>query len=359
MIVGALPGERGVVASASYEARKVGVKSGMPISKAYRLCPNAVFIRPNFKKYEGFSENFKEILYHYSPVVEMASIDEAFVDIRGTERLFGSPADLAQTLKQEIRDRLKLPSSIGIARRRVIAKIACDRSKPDGLLIVSPDGEEDFLFPLPIGALPGIGLKTQKALENLNIKTVEEFFNAPGWLLEITLGKHYRTIKSFISGGDYRILSSMKSMSQETTLMEDSKDLELITSLFYELLDSLCLRLRKEGMRARLCTIKLRFSDFKTVTRRIRLSPGTNSQQVIYRMSLPTLKDMLRENKRVRLIGISLSIFEYNRFQPSIFFPDENRLIKLNYALDKARLKFGLNSIFPAKLLPFYKSKYV
>ncbi|MEO0142267.1 MAG: DNA polymerase IV [candidate division WOR-3 bacterium] len=349
VVVGALPGERGVVASASYEARNLGIKAGMPISRAYRLCPDGLYIRPKFSIYEEFSQRFKQILYHYSPVIEMSSIDEAFVDIRGTERLFGPPLELAKKLKQVLRDCLKLPCSIGIARTKVIAKVVCDHSKPDGLLMIKPEEERDFLFPLPVDVLPGIGPKTFEVLKNLNINTVGEFFNTPDWILETAIGKNCLAIKSFISGGDYKILQSMKSMSQETTLIEDTKNLELITSVFYELLESLCQRLRENGLGARVSTLKVRFSDFKTITRRIRLPSSTNAQQVIYKICLPVLKDILRENKRVRLIGISLSGFEYNGFQPSIFFKDENRLVRLNYALDRTRLKFGFNAILPAK----------
>ncbi len=350
VVVGALPGERGVVASASYEARAWGIKSGMPISKAYKLCPGAVFIKPKFAIYNDFSERFEQILYHYSPVVEMSSIDEAFVDIRGTERLFGPPLELARKLRQMIRNCLKLPCSIGIARTKVIAKIVCDQSKPDGLLMIKPEEERNFLFPLSVDVLPGIGPKTFGVLKNLNINTVGEFYNTPDWILETAIGKNYLAIKSFITGGDYKILRSMKSMSQETTLIEDTKNLELITLVFYGLLESLCQRLRKNTLGARVCTLKIRFSDFRTITRRIKLPSSTNSQQVIYRSCLPILKDILRENKRIRLIGIAVSNFEYSGFQRSIFFPNENRLVRLNYALDRARLKFGFNSILPAKI---------
>lgn len=351
VVVGGLPGTRGVVASASYEARRFGIKSGMPISRAYRLCPKAIFIMPNYTIYEEFSQKFKEILYNYSPIVEMVSIDEAFIDVKGSERLFGPPLKLAQNLKQEIKNSLKLPCSIGIGRRRVIAKIACDLSKPDGLLVVEPEQEREFLFPLRVDVLPGVGPKTLEVLKNLNINTVGEFFNAPDWVLEIAVGKGYRVIKSFLSGGDYRILHGMKSMSQETTFKEDTKNLGLITTSFYGLLESLCQRLRENNLGARLCTIKMRFSDFKTITRRVKLSSGVNSQQSIYGICLPVIKDILKENKRVRLIGVSLSNFLYNGFQPSIFFKEENRLNRFNYGLDRVRVRFGLNSIFPARTL--------
>ncbi len=351
VIVGALPGERGVVASVSYEARKFGIRSGMPISKAYKLCPGAIFLRPKFTYYEEVSQKFKQLLYHYSPIVEIASIDEAFINIKGTERLLGTPLELAKKLKQEIRSCLKLPCSIGIARTKVIAKIVCDRSKPDGLLMITPEQEKNFLFLLPVDVLLGIGPKTFEVLKNLNINTVGEFFSAPDWILKTAMGKHCLAIKSFVSGGDYKILHGMKSMSQETTLIEDTKNLELITSVFYELLESLCQRLRENGFGTRLCTLKIRFSDFKTTTRRVRLPSSTNSQQVIYRICLPVLQNiLLKENKRVRLIGASLSLFEYNGHQLSIFFSNENRLNCFNYALDKARARFGFNSILPAKI---------
>ncbi len=353
VVVGALPGERGVVASASYEARKFGIKSGMSISRAYRLCPGAIFIRPKFSNYELYSQRFEQILYNYSPVVEMASIDEAFIDIKGTERLFGPPLVLARRLKHEINEKLKLPCSVGIARTKPIAKISCDKSKPDGLLIIRPEKEKEFLFPLCVGALPGVGSKTLDILKNLNINTVGEFFNAPDWILETTLGRNYRIIKSLISSSDHKVLHTMKSISQETTLAEDTKKLDLITSVFYELVECVCQRLRKNGLDARMCTIKLRFSDFKTITRRAGLPPGTNSQQKIYGFCLPVLQGMLKEQKRVRLIGISLSKLGYNGLQNSIFFREYDRLNRFNYGIDRIRLKFGFNALLPANILRY------
>lgn len=349
VVVGGLPGERGVVASASYEARKCGIRSGMPVARAYRLCPDAIFLRPSFSKYELFSKRFEQILYKYSPDVEMVSIDEAFVDIRGTERLFGPPIELAQRIKKEVNGLLNLPCSIGIARTKPIAKIACDESKPDGLLFINPDNEKDFLFPLPVNVLPGIGPKTYEILKNLNIITVAQFFNTPDWILNTALGNNCRTIKYFVRGGDYKILHSVKSMGRETTLTEDTKNLALITSVFYNLIEYVCQRLRKNGMNARMCTIKLRFSDFKTISHRVNLQVATNSQQKIYESCVPVLMEMLKENKRVRLIGISFSKFELSGLQASIFSKEENRLIRLNYALDRARTKFGFYSVFPAK----------
>jgi DNA polymerase-4 len=281
----------------------------------------------------------------------MASIDEAFVDIKGTERLFGPPIRLAQRLKDDIRERLKIPCSVGIARTRVIAKIACDQSKPDGLILVYPEQEKEFLYSLSVDVLPGIGPKTLETLKNLKINTVGELFNTPDWILMIALGKNYKFIKSFINGGDYKSTQTMKSVSQEITLVEDTKDEGLITSIFYQLIESLCQRLRESGLDSKVCTIKLRFSDFKTITRRVRLNPGTNSQQIIYELSLPGLYDMLKENKRVRLIGASLSKLGYNGLQDSIFFREYDRLKRFNSGIDKARLKFGYSAIVSSRAL--------
>lgn len=357
VVVGGLPGERGVVACASYEARQFGIRSGMPVSRAYKLCPDAIFLRPGFSSYELFSKRFEQILNKYSPEVAMVSIDEAFVDVKGTERLFGPPLSLAQQIKKDINETLNLPCSIGIARTKPIAKIACDASKPDGLLFINPDNEKDFLFPLSVAVLPGIGPKAYEILKNLNIITVAQFFNTPDWILDTALGRNCRTIKYFVNGGDYKILRSVKSMGYETTLTEDTKNLALVTGVFYNLIEYVCQRLRENVVNARICTIKIRFSDFKTITRRVNLVMATNSQQEIYEFCMPTLMEMLKENKRVRLIGISFSKFELSGLQPSIFFRKENRLIRLNYALDTVRTKFGFSSVLPAKVLHFYKSQ--
>lgn len=347
VIVGGLPHQRGVVASASYEARKYGIHSGMPTAQAYRLCPRAVFLRGNFRSYAWYSDRFYEILNSYSPDVDMVSIDEAYINIHGTQRLFGPPLALAQKLKTEIKTNLNIPVSIGIARTKIFSKIACDQSKPNGLSLVSQADEMKFLSPLNVRALPGIGPKHVEILKNLNINTVEELLATPDWVAETALGNYYKVLKFFIHGGDYQITDSIKSVSRETTLAEDTINKELIYALFLYLTERACNTLREQQLLAKTVTVKIRFSDFKTVSKRTRMQ-ANNAQQIIFAHGAKILESLLKEKKRIRLIGVALSGFEYDGLQPSIFKVKEERLNRLNYALDKARVKFGFNCLFPA-----------
>ncbi len=350
VIVGGLPEERGVVASASYEARKFGIRSGMPTAQAYRLCPQALFLRGNFEHYEWYSRRFYKIIGSFSPDLAMTSIDEAYLDIKGTDRLFGPPLALAQKLKNEVRKKLNILVSIGIARTRVFSKIACDQSKPDGLLLIPPKNEMRFLAPLKVSVLPGIGPKHLEVLRNLNINTVGELMKTPDWVLETALGNYYKIVKFFIQGGDYQIYDSIKSVSRETTLPEDTINRNLIYALFLYLTERGCNTLREKTLLAKGVTVKIRFSDFKTVSKRTQM-PANNAQQMIFAYGARLLEDLLKEKKRVRLLGIALSGLEHDGLQPSLFRVKEERLNRLNYALDRARNRFGFNCIFPANTI--------
>lgn len=354
VVVGGLPTQRGVIASASYEARKFGLHSGMPTAQAYRLCPQAIFLRGNFRHYQWYSMMFYEIINSYSPEVNIASIDEAYINIKGTERLFGPPMTLAQKLKTEIKTKLNISASTGIARTKVFAKIVCDRSKPNGMLVILPGDEIKFLSPLAVNVLPGIGPRHLEILRNLNINTVRELIKTPDWVLHTALGNYYKTIKFFIYGGDFVFRDCVKSISRETTLPEDTIDKALVYALFYYLIERGCNTLRERKLVAKTLTAKIRFSDFKTVSKRTTI-PSTNAQQRIFKYGSSILENLLKERKRVRLVGITLSRFGYDGLQPSMFAVKEERLNRLNYALDSVRDKFGFNSLFPANTITMKK----
>jgi DNA polymerase-4 len=350
VVVGGLPQERGVVASASYEARKFGIHSGMPTSLAYRLCPQAIFLKGKFRYYQAYSQRFHEIINSYSPDVDMVSIDEAYIDTRGTGRLFGAPLEVASKLKNQIKYILNIPSSIGIARTKVFSKIACEQSKPDGTLVISKEKEIAFLSPLSVSVLPGIGPKHVEILNNLNIHTVKELIQTPNWIAETALGNYYKILQFFIHGGDYQSFDTVKSISRETTLHEDTINRDLICALFYYLTERACSTLRKKKLLARTLTVKIRFSDFKTISKRTKMPSGC-AQQIIFELGIRLLQEILKERKRVRLIGVALSGFEHDGLQPSIFKLKEERLHRLNNALDMVRNKFGFNSLFAANTI--------
>ena len=354
VIVGGSPEKRGVVASASYEARKFGIHSGIPTAQAYRLCPGAIFLKGNFGYYEWYSRRFYEIMSSFSPDIIMASIDEAYVNIKGTRRLFGPPLALAQKLKTEVKTKLNIPVSIGIARTKVFSKIACDQSKPNGLLIIPPEKEIEFLLPLKINVLPGIGPKHMYILKNLNIKTIDQLLKTSDWVLNTALGNYAKIIKFFIYGGDFNSYDRMKSISRETTLPEDTINKELIYGLFLYLIERGCTTLREKRLRARTLTVKIRFSDFKTISKRTKM-PSNNAQQMIFEYGARILENLLQEKKRVRLIGIALSGLQHDGLQPFMFKVKEERLNQLNYALDKVRDKFGFDSLYPASTISLKK----
>lgn len=382
VIVGGVPSQRGVVASASYEARRFGIKAGMPLSHAYRLYPHAVFLGGNFRNYQHFSAQFHEILNHYSPAVEMTSLDEAFLDIRGTKRLFGEPVELGCRIKSKIKEQLDLPTTVGIARTRTIAKIAADQAKPDGLACILKENELTFLKPLPVNVLPGIGPKNFEVLKNLNIKTVEDFLKTPSWVLSLALGIQSRWIRLIIStpmeesiicsdsspgpttGGftpdtnpgksdklsdqPHFLTGRVKSVSRETTFEEDTLDLDFIKATIYYLLERACFSLRQIHRQAQRVEIKVRFSDFKTVSTQTKI-PATHIQQTIYPVALKLFRSLLTDRKRIRLVGVSLSNLTGGTAQSSLFDRRAEKLIELNCALDQARGRFGYGSLFTAR----------
>ena len=347
VIVGGLPHERGVVASASYEARKFGIRSGMPTSLAHRLCPRAIFLKGNFLHYRQYSDRFHDIISSYSPAVDMVSSDEAYINIAGTQRLFGMPLELAGKMKGNIQKALNIPSSIGIARTRVFSKIACAQAKPGGTRLVPHKDEMNFLTPLSVDVLPGIGPKNAEILRNLNVNTVEELLRTPDWILETALGSYYKVLRFFIQGGDYKCADTMRSISRETTLHEDTMNHDLIYALLYYLTERACSTLRKEKRLARTMTVKTRFSDFKTVSKRSTM-PAGNAQQVMFETGARLLAEILKEKKRIRLIGVGLSGFEYDGLRSSMFMVREERFNRLNGALDRVRSRFGFNSLYAA-----------
>ena len=280
----------------------------------------------------------------------MVSIDEAYINARGTQRLFGTPLNVANKLKNDIKNILSLPSSVGIARTRVFSKIACEQSKPNGVLAVPEKSEIGFIMPLKVNVLPGIGPKHIEILHNLNIHTVEELIKTPDWIVERALGNYYKILKFFIHGGDYQSVDTMKSISRETTLHEDTMNRELIYALFYYLTERACNTLRKKKLLAKKLTVKARFSDFKTISRRTKM-PSNNAQQTIFEIGVRIIQEILKEKKRIRLIGVALSGFEHDGLQPSMFKLEEERLNRLNNALDNVRNKFGFNSLFAANTI--------
>jgi len=277
VVVGGRPNERGVVSAASYAARKFGVHSAMPLRTAYQLCPQAIFVDGHPERYRDCSQRVYEVLTGFSPLVEMASIDEAYLDLTGTERLYGPPLRAAHLLHERIKAATRLNCSIGIAASRLVAKISSDQAKPNGILWVLPGKEAAFLAPLDVRKVPGVGKVTEKNLHALGIRKVGDLARLEERFLEERFGKWGLALagksQGLDAGGwfDTEIGEDAgpKSISHEHTFSEDTADAAQIDATLARLSEMVGRRLREHGLRARTIQLKLRYKDFSTITRRI------------------------------------------------------------------------------------------
>ncbi len=340
---------RGVVSTCSYEARKFGIHSAMPISKAYQLCPTAIFVSPNFEKYQLASRKVFKIFYDFTPHIQGISIDEAFLDISTTFHLFGTPRETAQRLKDNIKEAVGLTASVGIAPVKMVAKIASDLSKPDGLLEVR-DGEiVSFLAPLDIERLWGVGPKTSQALHNLGIKTIGDI--AAMSLEELTnrFGEHGQHLFDLANGIDPREVeedNEVKSVSHEHTFDHDTADSEQILKSLLDLSEQVSRRLRKYNLKGRTVTVKIRLKGFQTFTRAETLGERTNFTDVIFETARAIFRKFFVRGMQVRLIGVRINNFDDPYVAESLFNdPGDARREKVHSVLDKIKDKFGEDAI--------------
>ena len=349
MIVGGDPERRGVVSSASYEAREFGVHAGMPLSRARRLCPQATFIQANFSRYRDASARFMEILAAFSPSIEPLGIDEAYLDVTGYEQPYGSPRKLALTIKQQIHQELKVTASIGIATCKVIAKIASGSCKPDGLLEIAPGKEQDFLNPLPVARLPGVGEKTEQALKQLGISTIGEFASLPPEVVKEHLGKFGIAVHSHARGIDDRRVEApgeTKSISQEVTFARDTLDRHFLEANLRRICQKVGSELRSRHKQAGCVTLKLRYADFSTITRQTPLKAAANSDVAIFATASQLLNKVLAQDARlVRLIGVRVSNLVGREKQLDMFDSKAKRVENLNRAIEEIRKKYGQAAI--------------
>ena len=308
VVVGGKPDQRGVVATASYEARAFGLHSGMPLVTAVRLCPQAIFIEGSFPKYREASEKFMAILADFSPFLEPMGLDEAYLDATGFESLHGSVRQMALEIKKRVREELGLIASIGIATCKVVAKVASDESKPDGLIEVPAGEESAFLAPLAIDKLPGVGKKTEQVLKGLGISTIGKLAKMPPETLKSRFGVFGVTLHRFANGIDDREVSprgEASSISRETTFARDTGDRTFLSGKLRYLAEKVGADLRQQGKQARCVTVKIRYADFTTITRSHTLSQATDTDQTIFQTGDDLMRKALTADRRaVRLIGI-------------------------------------------------------
>ncbi|HEY1233143.1 MAG TPA: DNA polymerase IV [Candidatus Binatia bacterium] len=335
VIVGGRSG-RGVVTSASYEARKFGVRSAMPGFQARRLCPHGIFLPNRRRAYAEFSHRVFAILEQYSPEVHALSIDEGLVNLSGTDRLFGPPLKTADTIIRRIESEIGLPSSAGLSSHRVIAKIAATLAKPRGLIYVPAGSERDFLAPLAVEMIPGVGPKTRKGLDQKGIKTVGDLLNRRG------LASRYLDL----NGDLERPHRHDHSIGNETTLERPVKEVGEMEKVLWELVEEVGARLRREEFYARCLTIKIRYSDFQTITRSRTLSPPTCFDKEIFETVTALLRENIARGRRVRLLGVSASALQQSGWQEPLFNLDRRQALERLYkGIDELRRKYGDESI--------------
>jgi DNA polymerase-4 len=360
VIVGADPKGgrgRGVVATASYEARRFGVGSAMPISQAFRACPHGAYVRPDMEKYAAVSRQVMDVMRRFTDAVEPVSIDEAFLDVTGSRRLFaseGTPAtgaEIARALKAAIRERTQLTASVGVASSKMVAKVASDMRKPDGLVVVPPGTEAAFLAPLPVRRLWGVGPKMEEVLLKIGVRTIGELAACEPGRLERRLGTHGHDLAALALGIDTREVVSegedAKSIGQENTFDEDTADPERLRTMLLDLCDAVARRLRQHGTRARTVTLKYRDEDFRTCTRAHTLDVATDSGDDLFATAWRLFLGV-HGRRRVRLLGIYGSSLGGAAQMPLFAAPPSPK----DRARDLVEERFGEGVLRRASLLP-------
>ena len=365
VIVGADPkggAGRGVVATASYEARKYGVHSALPISLAYQRCPHAVYLRGRYERYSEISRQLSATLNEFTPVIEKISIDEAFLDITKSLALFGSAEKIGYQIKKRIYDDLGLVASIGIAPNKFLAKVASDLEKPDGFVVVKEGEEKEFLKSLPISRLWGVGQKTEAALKQMDIETIGQIAHMPEQDLSRRFGKWGSALWRLANGIDTRSVKpweTQKSISQETTFDEDTGDEEAIHKTLLGLAESLSRLMRKSKLKGRTVTLKIRLEDFSTFTRSKTLSDFVDSTQILKGVAIGLYKKFNKKNMKVRLLGIGVSqLNSVSGEQLGLFEQDAPLDAKMTKLLDSLQDKYGEGAVKRASLLDKTKPQF-
>ncbi len=346
VIVGGDPSARGVVAACSYEARKHGVRSAMPMKKALELCPGAVMLPVNMKRYKEASKKVLQVFESFTPDIEPVSIDEAYLGIKS-----GTGVETAKAIRTAVREKLKLPISIGVSSNKLLAKIACELAKPDNIKALWTKDVQRQLWPLPVKMLPGVGPVTEKKLSLYGVMTVGDLAEFPEDALASILGKNASTLKNYAFGMDDRKIElehERKSISEERTFSQDVSDREHILTTFLELSEEVGYRLRSKGLQAKTISLKLRFADFKTITRDVTIEP-TDGDIDIY----SAVKELFNRHcgkPPWRLVGVKASGLEKYK-QMSLLVPEVTKMKKVYLAKDMLRNKYGHSVIRSAKSL--------
>ncbi len=364
------PGRRGVVSTASYEARAFGVRSAMPVAEARRLCPHGVFLASRLSDYGAISRRLLDVYRKYTPLVEPFSIDEAFLDVRGCERLHGDAPAIARKIKRDVRDGFGLTCSVGVAPNKLLAKMASDMHKPDGLTVLRAEDVERVIWPLPVGKLYGVGERTARSLLAIGIATVGALAAAPVDLLSVRLGPAMARLLHDAARGidpspvDPGLWDNPKSLGHETTLPEDCGDADLLMRYVLLLSEQVARRLRKHGLVARTISIKLRYSDFTTLTRSRTLEDFTCMEEDVYRAATDLVRANWTPPRKVRLVGVTaaglapagdrtrqLALFAAGGAAGRAGAAGDDRRRALARAVDMLRDRYGEDAVTRASLI--------
>jgi DNA polymerase-4 len=353
VVVGGNPDGRGVVAAASYEVRRYGVHSAMPAAEAKRLCSGIIFVHSRHSLYGDYSRRVFRIVEEYTPLIERTSIDEGYLDITGCGRLFGHPMALAEKVKLRIKNELGLSVSIGIARNKLMAKIGSDYVKPDGIIYILPGHEKSFLANLPVEKIPGVGPAVRERLRRYSIRTVDDLARLGEEEMERIFGKHGVVLhKASLGVGSVEFGSTgeaAKSISREHTFSRDTNDLGFLEATLCRLTEGAASSLRAKGLKAKTVTLKLRYSDFKTISRSRSFSLPTDVDSVIFSLLCGLLKSCYKRRTSLRLVGVSLTRLEEGLQELLIKDDFDEKMKRLYHSLDQIRERCGSRAILHAR----------
>lgn len=350
-------GERGVVATANYVARRYGVHSAMPLRTARRLCPHGVYLEGHHGLYRDYSQRLMTMLDEYSPLVEKMSLDEAYVDLTGTERLFGPPVQTARLIQKRVFDELALTISVGVATNKLVAKVASDYRKPGGFTVVPLGGEAAFLAPLPVERLPGVGPSLLARLHDRGVVTVGDLARVPPHLLQLSFGEWGESLAYRARGEDVRPVvahDEVKSISREHTFDEDVSDIGVLESTMVWLTEDVCRRLRRKKLEARTVTVKIRYADFVTHTCSHTLTRPCDVDEVFFREVLALFRQGRRRRYRLRLLGVGVNNLVPRSWQDDLFDQELPLLRELDLKLDTIRARYGPSAVRRGAALPYH-----
>jgi DNA polymerase-4 len=353
LVVGA--GTRGVVLSANYEARKFGIRAAMPVGRAKRMAPHAIFIAPEHHRYSEISERVMAIFHSYTPLVEPISLDEAFLDVTGSQKLFGTGREIAAKIREQVEKEEGITCSVGLAQSKFIAKLASQHCKPNGMLEIKPDRILEFLHPLPVRAIWGVGPKTAESLERLGLHTVSDIAHTPRATLVRALGDATgASLYELAWGRDYRDVipdEPEKSIGNEETFSEDLDNPEEILREFLRMTEKATARLRERSLFAKTISIKIKFADFSSLTRSKTVPIAIDNTHDTYEVVKALYVALRNEGARIRLVGVSLSHLQEGAPVQLELGARERGWREADSAIDRAQARFGRGSVRPGRLI--------